>query len=141
MNPTGFPKEVYLENYTDILTNPQIYQSFGNTLFITVCSVLAIVVIGEMAAYPIAFRKSKLNDAFMVYLMIGFLVPFQAILLSLFEVMQTLHLIDSRIGMILFLLQWLGAYRVPFRGLYEDDPAGTPGGGDRGWLQHPKGVL
>ena len=86
----------------DILTNPQIYQSFGNTLFITVCSVLAIVVIGEMAAYPIAFRKSKLNDAFMVYLMIGFLVPFQAILLSLFEVMQTLHLIDSRIGMILF---------------------------------------
>ena len=38
----------------------------------------------------------------MVYLMIGFLVPFQAILLSLFEVMQALHLIDSRIGMILF---------------------------------------
>ncbi len=102
MNPTGLPKEVYLQNYVDILTNPQIYQSFGNTLFITVCSVLAIVVIGEMAAYPIAFRKSKLNDAFMVYLMIGFLVPFQAILLSLFEVMQTLHLIDSRIGMILF---------------------------------------
>ena len=71
MNPTGLPKEVYLQNYVDILTNPQIYQSFGNTLFITVCSVLAIVVIGEMAAYPIAFRKSKLNDAFMVYLMIG----------------------------------------------------------------------
>ena len=34
--------------------------------------------------------------------MIGFLVPFQAILLSLFEVMQTLHLIDSVAGMIIF---------------------------------------
>ena len=50
MNPTGLPKEVYLQNYVDILTNPQIYQSFGNTLFITVCSVLAIVVIGEKQA-------------------------------------------------------------------------------------------
>lgn len=101
-SPTGFPAKLYLDNYKDMLTNLQIYRSFGNTIIITVCSVLAIVIIGEMAAYPIAFRKSKLNDAFSVYLMIGFLVPFQAILLSLFEVMQTLHLIDSIAGMIFF---------------------------------------
>ena len=76
--------------------------AFGITAVITVCSVLAIVVIGEMAAYPLAFRASKLDKAFTIYLMIGFLVPFQAILLSLFEVMQTLHLIDSVAGMIIF---------------------------------------
>lgn len=101
-HPTAWPSQLFLDNYRDILSNLQIYRSFGNTLIITVCSVLAIVLIGEMAAYPIAFRKSKLNDAFTVYLMIGFLVPFQAILLSLFEVMQALHLIDSIVGMILF---------------------------------------
>ena len=55
-----------------------------------------------MAAYPLAFRASKLDKAFTIYLMIGFLVPFQAILLSLCEVMQTLHLIDSVAGMIIF---------------------------------------
>lgn len=101
-SPTAFPTTVFLDNYKDILSTVQIYRSFFNTLVITVCSVTAIVVIGEMAAYPIAFRKSKLNDAFSIYLMIGFLVPFQAILLSLFEVMQALHLIDSIVGMILF---------------------------------------
>lgn len=101
-SPTSLPSKLFLDNYLDILSNAQIYRAFGNTLIITVCSVLAIVLIGEMAAYPIAFRKSKLNDAFTIYLMIGFLVPFQAILLSLFEVMQTLHLIDSIWGMIIF---------------------------------------
>lgn len=101
-SPTSLPARFILDNYLDILTNLQIYRSFGNTIIITLFSVLAIVVIGEMAAYPVAFRKSRLNDAFSIYLMIGFLVPFQAILLSLFEVMQALHLIDSIVGMILF---------------------------------------
>lgn len=101
-SPTAFPTQLFLDNYKDILTNLQIYRAFGITAVITVCSVLAIVVIGEMAAYPLAFRASKLDKAFTIYLMIGFLVPFQAILLSLFEVMQTLHLIDSVAGMIIF---------------------------------------
>ena len=101
-NPVAFPKTLFLDNYKDIFSQAQIYRAFGNTLIITVCSVLLIVVIGEMAAYPIVFNANKLNNAFMVYLMIGFLVPFQAILLSLFEVMQALKLIDTIHGMILF---------------------------------------
>ena len=64
--------------------------------------------LGEMAAYPLAFRASKLDKAFTIYLMIGFLVPFQAILLSLFEVMQTLHLIDSVAGMAGKVVELLG---------------------------------
>ena len=101
-NPTGLPSQLYLDNYIDILSNPQIYRAFLNTFIITACSVLLIVLIGEMAAYPIVFFANKFNDAFLIYLMIGFLVPFQAILLSLFEVMQALHLIDTIYGMILF---------------------------------------
>lgn len=101
-SPLSLPQEPILSNYNSILSNPQIYHAFGNTFIITLCSVLLIVVIGEMAAYPIVFNENKLNNAFMVYLMIGFLVPFQAILLSLFEVMQTLHLINNIWGMILF---------------------------------------
>ena len=75
-NPVAFPKTLFLDNYKDIFSQAQIYRAFGNTLIITVCSVLLIVVIGEMAAYPIVFNANKLNNAFMVYLMIGFLVPF-----------------------------------------------------------------
>lgn len=101
-NPTGLPGRLYLDNYIDVLSNPQIYRAFFNTFIITACSVVAIVIIGEMAAYPIVFYANKLNNAFMIYLMIGFLVPFQAILLSLFEVMQSLHLINTIHGMILF---------------------------------------
>ena len=101
-NPTAFPASLYLGNYVEVFQKTPILLAFRNTFFLTLCSVLLIVVIGEMAAYPIAFNPSKFNNAMLVYLMLGFLVPFQAILLSLFEVMQTLHLLDSLPGMIAF---------------------------------------
>lgn len=101
-NPTAFPQSLYLNNYIEVFEKTPIISAFSNTLLLTVCSVLLIVLIGEMAAYPIVYNKSKLNSGVLVYLMLGFLVPFQAILLSLFEVMQTLGLINSLVGMIVF---------------------------------------
>lgn len=101
-NPTAFPEALYLGNYADVFAKTPILNAFGNTLLLTAVAVLAIVVIGVMAAYPIVYRPSRLNSAMMVYLMVGFLVPFQAILLSLFEVMQALGLIDRLWGMMIY---------------------------------------
>lgn len=101
-NPISLPTSLYLDNYIQIFSEGEIFTAFGNTLLITLCSVLAIVVIGEMAAYPIACHPNKINNGAMIYLMLGFLVPFQAILLSLFEIMQSLNFIDELYGMILF---------------------------------------
>ena len=47
-SPTAFPTQLFLDNYKDILTNLQIYRAFGITAVITVCSVLAIVVIVQV---------------------------------------------------------------------------------------------
>ena len=101
-SPTAFPTSLYLGNYVEVFEKTPVLVAFRNILFLTVCSVLLIVLVGEMAAYPIAFNPNKFNNAMLVYLMLGFLIPFQAILLSLFEVMQTLILLDSLGGMIVF---------------------------------------
>lgn len=101
-NPIGLPDSLYLDNYAKVFQNENLLQAFGNTLLITVCSVALIVLIGEMAAYPIVYCPNKLHKGLQLYLMIGFLVPFQAILLTLFDVMQTFHLVDKIGGMILF---------------------------------------
>ena len=47
-------------------------------------------------------RRRIVTGMIFIGLMLGFLVPFQAILLSLFEVMQALYLLDSLPGMIAF---------------------------------------
>lgn len=101
-NPVGLPGKPSFANYAAQLGNANLGRAFLNTAFITICSVLVIVVIGEMAAYPIVYRPGKLNTGFLLYIMIGFLVPFQAILLTLFDIMKNFHLIDQLYGMIVF---------------------------------------
>ena len=101
-NPTAFPQSFNLNNYLEVFQKTPVVNAFFNTLLLAVLGVVVIVVVGEMAAYPIVFNENTLNNGLMVYLMIGFLVPFQSILLSLFEVMQKLGLIDRLGGMILF---------------------------------------
>lgn len=101
-NPVGLPMKPDLANYAAQLGNGHLGQAFLNTTFLTVCSVLLIVVIGEMAAYPIVYRPGKLNTGFLFYIMIGFLVPFQAILLTLFDIMKNLHFINQLYGMVAF---------------------------------------
>ncbi len=101
-NPTAFPATFYFNNYQEVFQKTPVIHAFFNICIITVCSVLLIMLFGEMAAYPIVYNENKLNKGILVYLMIGFLVPFQAILLSLFEIMQALNLIDSIFGIILF---------------------------------------
>lgn len=100
--PTAFPTSLYLGNYVEIFEKTPVFLAFRNIIFLTGCSVLLIVIVGEMAAYPIAFNPNKFNNMMLVYLMLGFLIPFQAILLSLFEVMQALKLLDRLGGMVMF---------------------------------------
>ena len=63
INPTAFPTSLYLGNYVEIFEKTPVLQAFRNTLFLTVCSVLLIVIVGERAAYPIAFNPNKFNNA------------------------------------------------------------------------------
>lgn len=101
-NPLGWPRQVIWSNYVQIFQNVPIVQSFCNSLFITCIAVAIIVICGAMAAYPIVFRPNKLNRFLMYYLLAGFLIPFQATLIPLFETMRALHLIDKISGLILF---------------------------------------
>lgn len=100
--PAGLPKSLYLDNYISIFESGVLGRAFFNTITITLFAVVLIVFIGEMAAYPIVFRKNKFNNFAMTYLLLGFLVPFQAVLLQLFQVMQSLGLLDKIYGIILF---------------------------------------
>lgn len=101
-NPIGLPSKIIFSNYISVFENQYLSKAFINTFLITFCSVILIVIVGEMAAFPMVYNAGKLNHFFMLYLMIGFLIPFQAILLTLFDIMKNLHLINQVYGMILF---------------------------------------
>lgn len=100
-NPLALPSSLSLENYRKALATMDYWRNFGNSLLITVVSVLIVIILGSMAAYSISRHKTKLSRFISVLFLMGFMIPAQTTMLPLFTVMKNLHLINTYRGMIL----------------------------------------
>lgn len=101
-NPFGLPSEWVISNYKALFETAPIVQSFFNSLFVTGSSVLLILMLGAMAAYPVVFNPHRKNRGVMLYLVLGFMIPFQSILIPLMELMTSLKLVNQLWGLSLF---------------------------------------
>jgi len=100
-SPMSLPKKWIFTNYVDVLEKTPLLRSFMNSMTITVSSVLLMVIIGAMAAYPIVFNPNRMNKAVTVYLLAGFMIPFQTTLIPLFQLMTDFKLIDHLYGLVI----------------------------------------
>lgn len=100
--PFEFPNSdtfVGLENYINGIKSAGIPAAFLRTLFITVGSVLAIVLFTSMTAWYITRVKSKLNRALYYLFLFSMIVPFQMVMFTMVAVCIGLGL-NSIIGII-----------------------------------------
>ena len=102
--PMSLPGEWVFDNYKQVFEQTPILQSFSNSLILTVCSVLVMVLIGAMAAYPVVFNPNRLNRLVTLYLLAGFMIPFQTTLIPLFQLMTDMQLVNKLYGLILLYL-------------------------------------
>ena len=97
------PGYLYLENFRAAMSG-KILQGIRDSLIITIVSVTLIVVIGSMAAYPLARNRSKLNKWVRTFIMGVMMVPPLSILVPLYSVMVRLKAISTYHGVILLLV-------------------------------------
>ena len=100
--PFSFPNEdtfVGLENYINGLESADIVASLLRTLFITVGSVIAIVVFTSMTAWYITRLKSKINKVLYFLFIFSMIVPFQMVMYTMTSVVIKLGL-NSLLGII-----------------------------------------
>lgn len=83
---------VGLENYINGVTASGFFVSFLRTLFITVFSVLAIVIFTSMTAWYIVRVKSKMNRLFYNLFLFSMIVPFQMVMFTMTAVCVKLNL-------------------------------------------------
>ena len=100
--PFEFPNEdtfVGIENYINGIQSSGIVGAFFRTLFITVASVLAIVIFTSMTAWYITRVKSKFNKIVYYLFLFSMIVPFQMVMFTMTSVCINLG-INNVIGII-----------------------------------------
>jgi raffinose/stachyose/melibiose transport system permease protein len=99
-SPLGLPSKLFFANYTHVLRTVPVLRSFANTLYVTGLSVVIMLLVGSMAAYAMAMRRTRTNRGISAVLLVAFLVPFQTILIPLYQTMVDAHLVDSLNGLV-----------------------------------------
>jgi len=99
--PVAIPASINFESYVTAWNEANFSQYFLNSLVITVSSVTVATAFAAMAGYILGrynFRGSRFLSSFFVA---GLTLPFRLAIVPLFLLLNSLGLIDSRIGLIL----------------------------------------
>lgn len=100
-NTSGLPTVWMWENYRQVWEIMDYPVVFLNSLIITVFSIIGIIVLSSMSAYRLVRHPSRTNRAIFTVYIAAMIIPFQSIMIPLMKVTSTLHLLNSRIGLII----------------------------------------
>ncbi len=105
-SPFTFPKGeafVGLENYVSGLARTGFFQAAGWSFFITIISVVVVVLLSAMTAYYLTRVKNKFTQVIYYLFVFSMIVPFQMVMFPTIKVADFLHL-NNPIGMVVLYL-------------------------------------
>lgn len=92
-----------IENYVNGISKTGFLSAFGWSLFITVFSVIAIVILTSMTAWYIVRVKNKFTKALYYAFVFSMIVPFQMVMFTMSKTAVTLKL-DNPVGIVFIYL-------------------------------------
>lgn len=100
-NIIGLPREWRFENYITALSNSSVFTYFMNSVFYSVTTVIVVAIITSMASYAIARMNWKLKAPVFTIFTLGIMIPAQAALLPLFQIMNKTGLKGGYLGLLI----------------------------------------
>ncbi len=98
--PLAVPASPTAGNYTSVLTGG-FARYLGNTLVVTVATVVLVVLLALPAAYSVARSESRLVRQGFSMLLVGLAIPAQAVIIPVYLIITQLRLYDSLTAIIL----------------------------------------
>ena len=96
------PKWIFdptVQNYIKLWDNDLFKDTFFNSIYITIISIVLSVTIALFAAYALKIYKIKFKTAFMQWLLLAYMLPEFLFVLPMFTIYQTMGIYDTYIGM------------------------------------------
>jgi len=97
----AWPEHLNFANYAELFSKGNYWRYVWTTTYITVGSIIMVLLINPTVAYAIARNKHKKYFKFLyIYILLGLFVPFQVIMLPLTKIMTGMDLLNP-LGLIL----------------------------------------
>ena len=110
LHPMSLPFHPTITNLVDVFRSMNYTNAIKNNIIITSISVILIIFLSSIAAYPIARHKNKLNSTIFLILLGGMIVPLQMLIIPLYKIVVSLGLMNSLYGVIIIIV----TINIPF---------------------------
>jgi len=107
IRPTSSPT---LDNVTQAWREGGLAGALANSVLVTTASVLIVLAVSSLAAYPLARVTARWSRGMFLLIMLGLILPFQLAALPLYQTMRDLGLLGSVWALVLF----YAGLQVPF---------------------------
>jgi multiple sugar transport system permease protein len=121
-NPFSLPKGIDFSNFHAVFSEDGMGTWFTNSAVIAVVSTVALVALSAPAAYGFASFAFKGKEAIFALVLVGLMVPPQALVISGFKWLGILHLLDSYWGLILTYCGWSSFGILVLRNFFQSVP-------------------
>lgn len=95
----AFPRTLVWSNFTTVIEQGKLVESFFNSLLYASVSTLLGVFFATLAAYVFSRNRTRLNGILYFYIVLGIAMPINFVTLT--RVMQTTGLMNTRMGVII----------------------------------------
>ena len=99
-NPLSFPTSFQIGNYQKAFKKLDMLRTYPNTILYTFLSVMVLALLCGVTAWAIARCHHKIFKFLYIYFIVGILLPYQALFLSIFIVGNKLGFVNTRHGII-----------------------------------------
>lgn len=100
MPPDWFPKAPTFSNYIDVFKNQPALRWTFNSIFVSLVTTIAVVIVSSLAAYAFSKLEFKGKDIIFLFFISSLMVPKEVMIVPLFRITQNFNMVNKLSGMI-----------------------------------------
>ncbi|MFC6649798.1 MULTISPECIES: carbohydrate ABC transporter permease [Paenibacillus] len=102
LHPFGIPKSFEWSNYVEAWVNAKISTYFFNSLYISILASVVSILLASMFAFAVTrMRQGKWNKILFSLVLIGMLIPNNALMLPIYTIVRKLHILNTHWALII----------------------------------------
>lgn len=100
-NTWGLPAAFSLVNYKDAVITGGIFQFFGNSVIISLTTVIITAILATMASYAITRMHWKLSKTVYGLFLAGMMIPIYGLIIPMFSIFKKMNLLNTHLAVII----------------------------------------
>jgi raffinose/stachyose/melibiose transport system permease protein len=110
----AWPKQIHWANFSEAIKVSNFWNATRNSVIVTVFSVVILMLACSMASYIIARREKYYKPYKWLYyvFLAALLLPFQVVMLPMYVNLKAMHLLNTRLGLVLAICAFQVAYNI-----------------------------